>query len=198
MKRSIFYSLFAAICLAALSGCATSHSATPSSVQPTHTPAPFATNELLFPTPIYTSGAARPAKFATVGTPVFRSTNILSQNSDGKTWTVVFPLSFHSDVLASTITVPAGFQTDLASVPRFLWAVYPPFGKYTEAAIVHDYLYTWQPCTRAQADSVLMEGMQTLGVSWLSRQIIYDNVRAFGGCYWNRVNSADKILKPIL
>jgi len=137
-------------------------------------------------------------RFFSPGLPVFISTNILSQNSDGKTWTVVYPLVFHSDVLASTITVPAGFQTDLASVPRFLWAIFPPFGKYTEAAIVHDYLYTWQPCTRAQADDVLMEGMQTLGVSCISRQLIYGSVRAFGGSYWDRDHSDAKILKPIL
>ena len=39
------------------------------------------------------------------------------------------------------LTVPAGFMTDLASVPRcFRWAV-GRVGPYLEAAIVHDYLY---------------------------------------------------------
>lgn len=40
-----------------------------------------------------------------------------------------------------TVTVPIHFKTDFASTPRFLWAFFPPYGKYTEAAVLHDYLY---------------------------------------------------------
>ena len=39
------------------------------------------------------------------------------------------------------VTVPIHFKTDFASTPRFLWAFFPPYGKYTEAAVLHDYLY---------------------------------------------------------
>ena len=39
-----------------------------------------------------------------------------------------------------TITVPKGFVTDLASVPRALWAFIAPFD-VARAAIVHDLLY---------------------------------------------------------
>lgn len=38
------------------------------------------------------------------------------------------------------IRVPAGFVTDLASVPRALWGILPPHGRYAKAAILHDYL----------------------------------------------------------
>ena len=38
------------------------------------------------------------------------------------------------------IVVPNGFKTDLASIPRVFWALFPPFGKYIRASIVHDYL----------------------------------------------------------
>lgn len=37
-------------------------------------------------------------------------------------------------------TVPKGFITDMASVPRILWSIFPPFGKYLRASIFHDYL----------------------------------------------------------
>ena len=39
-----------------------------------------------------------------------------------------------------TITVPKGFVTDLASVPRAMWALIAPFD-VARAAIVHDLLY---------------------------------------------------------
>ena len=38
------------------------------------------------------------------------------------------------------IKVPAGFITDGASVPRALWWLFPPTGRYFQAAVVHDYL----------------------------------------------------------
>jgi hypothetical protein len=135
--------------------------------------------------------------FSFFGVPVFEGTNVLSNNADGKTWTVVANLGYNSDVLGYLVTVLSGFQTDLASIPRFLWSIYPPFGKYTNAAIVHDWLYTFQPCTRAQADDVLLEAMEVCGVSWFTRNVIYYNVRMFGDPYWNRDHTADKILKPI-
>ena len=39
-----------------------------------------------------------------------------------------------------TITVPTGFVTDLASVPRAMWAFIAPFD-VARAAIIHDFLY---------------------------------------------------------
>jgi len=39
------------------------------------------------------------------------------------------------------ITVPAGFDTDYASIPRIFWPIYPPDGEYAPAAILHDFLY---------------------------------------------------------
>lgn len=39
-------------------------------------------------------------------------------------------------------TVPAGLITDLASVPKFLWAFIGPYGSHLRAALVHDYLWS--------------------------------------------------------
>jgi Protein of unknown function (DUF1353) len=38
-----------------------------------------------------------------------------------------------------TTVVPAGFETDLVSVPFPLWALIGPFGRQTRAAILHDH-----------------------------------------------------------
>lgn len=37
------------------------------------------------------------------------------------------------------ITIPDGFETDLASVPRFFWAFLPPSGVYERSAVLHDF-----------------------------------------------------------
>jgi hypothetical protein len=81
-------------------------------------------------------------------------------------------------------TVPNGFCTDLASVPRLYWALLPKTGKYAYAAIVHDYLYWTQTTTRAQADEVLKAAMQDSNVGSATINAIYLSVRGFGGSSW--------------
>lgn len=71
------------------------------------------------------------------------------------------------------VDIPRGYLTDGASVPRILWAVIPPWGRYGAATIVHDILCEYlsltvggQPCkiTREQADNILFEAMKVLDV----------------------------------
>ena len=85
------------------------------------------------------------------------------------------------------VVVPIGFRTDLASVPRVLWALLPPFGRYDAAAVLHDYLY-FAPArmTRADADAVLYEGMLALHVLPFTRWSIYLGVRLGGWVAWRR------------
>ena len=69
-----------------------------------------------------------------------------------------------------SFTVPAGFETNFASSPRFMWSIFPPEGVYTRAAAVHDFLYTTHPVTRAQADAILLELMLNEGTPmWKAR-----------------------------
>jgi len=79
------------------------------------------------------------------------------------------------------ITIPAGFETDFASVPQVFWNILPPCGSYGKAAVVHDFLYrTKGLATRGQADAVLLEAMTFLFVGWWTRQVIYWGVRIGG------------------
>ena len=39
--------------------------------------------------------------------------------------------------------VPAGFETDLASIPRFLWPIFSPMGDFRMASILHDFGYQY-------------------------------------------------------
>jgi len=56
---------------------------------------------------------------------------------DGKMWILLEDFEYYLGDLDSgvSIKVPAGFITDFASVPQFLWWILPPFGKYTKPAV---------------------------------------------------------------
>jgi hypothetical protein len=84
------------------------------------------------------------------------------------------------------VTVPAGFVTDLASIPSAFWSELPPTARYTFPAIIHDYLYWSQPCERAQADAVLEAAMEDMRVTPGKIVIIYNAVRVAGGGAWDR------------
>jgi hypothetical protein len=112
---------------------------------------------------------------------------------DGKRWELLTAFVYHVGQYPSAhvITVPAGFVTDLASVPRFLWVVFPPHGRYAKAAIVHDWLYSHGNVSRKQADLIFLEGMLVLGVPHWKARVLYFAVRLFGGAHFKSL--ADKI-----
>ncbi len=90
---------------------------------------------------------------------------------------------------AGGVVVPAGFKTDLASVPRLFTRIFPPYGRYSMAAIVHDYLYSSYckyDCTRQGADRIFLDAMIDRGVSVFTRQCLYRAVRVGGWAPWNR------------
>jgi hypothetical protein len=87
--------------------------------------------------------------------------------------------------VAPSVTVPVGFVTDFASIPRIFWTLLPPDGLYTYPAILHDYLYWVQPVTRGQADSVLRFAMKEFKVPQPAADSIYAGVRAGGGVAWD-------------
>src|SRR5271166_5582366 len=62
------------------------------------------------------------------------------------------------------VTVPKGFVTDFASIPRIFFSLLRPDGEYTYAAIIHDYLYWEQITSKETADSTLREAMKDFGV----------------------------------
>lgn len=82
------------------------------------------------------------------------------------------------------VVVPAGFVTDLASIPRVFWSLLPPDGAYTFPAIIHDYLYWTQTYPRETADRVLRYGMDDMKVQSAVSLSIYTAVRVGGGGAW--------------
>lgn len=81
-----------------------------------------------------------------------------------------------------TLTVPAGFQTDLASVPRLPGMFLLFEGKARRAAILHDWLYSHH-YPRDWADLVFREAMRGEVPGW-GRWTMWAAVRAGGWAYY--------------
>lgn len=92
-----------------------------------------------------------------------------------------------------TVVVPAGFITDLDSVPRLPLVYWLGKGRAVLSAVIHDWLYHSHQLTpdagapsitRAQADALFRAAMSDEGVPLLYRTAIYAAVRMFGGPAW--------------
>lgn len=89
-------------------------------------------------------------------------------------------------------TIPAGFIYDGASVPRILWSLYPPFGSYNRASLLHDWFYRSGECTRAQADWRFLEAMVFDEVPKRKRWPMYIGCRIGAWVSWNKYRRAEK------
>jgi hypothetical protein len=81
-------------------------------------------------------------------------------------------------------TVPAGFVTDFASVPRVPLAFLLCGDTAHKAAVLHDYLYSQGGTDRSYADAVLRAGMAADGEPAWRRWAMWAAVRVFGGRFW--------------
>src|SRR4029078_9803104 len=92
-------------------------------------------------------------------------TPLILEYGDGHEWRLVQGFRYDTDLLAAgAVYVPAGFETDFASMPRPLWSILPPTGLYGKGTVLHDYLYRKSGVPRELADRILLEAMEVLGV----------------------------------
>jgi len=111
---------------------------------------------------------------------------VLQPFADNKQWMLVRAVNYRVGQSSQTIVVPSGFVTDFASIPTvFASFGLGPNGLYSKAAIVHDYLYWSQGCTREQSDNLLMIAMKESLVGAVTRDLIYDGVRSGGQSAWD-------------
>jgi len=83
------------------------------------------------------------------------------------------------------VDVETGFQTDGATIPRFLWWLLPPIGEYTQNTTLHDKLCTTYlitelvngvetqvAITRKEIDAILKESMDVSEVTPWKKKVI--------------------------
>ena len=109
----------------------------------------------------------------------------VEQFGDGRNWMLQGYLIHRFGNTPHVIIVPPGFVTDLASVPDIAESLLPRAGEYSNAAIIHDYLYWTQSCTREQADNLMSIIMKETGVVLWKDLLIHGAVRLGGTDAWN-------------
>lgn len=111
----------------------------------------------------------------------------------GKMWELLEPFEYHvgHEGSGEVVVVPAGFETDFASIPRCVWSIIGhPTGEYGKAAVIHDWLYQCpdsgvsEDRSRRRCDQIFLEGMKVLGVGWWKRSTMYFAVRVGGRGGW--------------
>ncbi|MCA9420963.1 MAG: DUF1353 domain-containing protein [Nitrospirales bacterium] len=96
---------------------------------------------------------------------------------DPPVFMVAHPLRYTPDDGQHEIVIPVGFVTDLASIPSLLWWWEAPHEGTMAPAIVHDYLYWEQSCTKDEADAVMYLAMLEIGLGEFTANRIYDGIR---------------------
>ncbi len=140
----------------------------------------------------------------------FTAPLVVTPLNDGRTWEILhsteddehFAYEIGEEDSGVVIRPPARFQTDFASVPRFLWWLFPRWGRYGNAAVIHDYLYqhgyfslidnetpeTNHP-DRKQADEIFLEAMGVLDTKKWQKYLIYWGVRVGGWYVWRKARA---------
>lgn len=110
---------------------------------------------------------------------MFRST-LKVEKIGSKRWRLLEDLIYEDE--SFKITVPAGFETDFATVPRPLWWFCPPAtGSHAEPSVTHDYLLATGVDIKI-ADNLFLSAMEANGVNKLKRLIIFTTLKI-----WHRI-----------
>lgn len=96
-----------------------------------------------------------------------------------KKWKVIEPISVQLSS-GDYVTIPKGMITDLSSVPRFLWSLFPPYGNFLIASLVHDYMYIYNSEPRHIADKEMLFISNKYNKNKLDNYLRYIAVRLFG------------------
>lgn len=105
-------------------------------------------------------------------------------------WVATNPFIYYLGELGSDewVEIPHGYLTDGASVPRIFWNIVPPWGKYGQAAIVHDFLCEYlmvktktgeRKITRKECDQIFLEAMLVMGVPERKAKMIHAAVSLY-------------------
>lgn len=100
-----------------------------------------------------------------------------------------YRIRFKREGVWRIVTVPKGFDTDLASIPFGFRNLFSRAGRLVGPSIPHDYMYQFAAklkVSRLLADWVLLAGLTAEGLSWWRRWAVFLAVRAGGWWVWRR------------
>ena len=121
------------------------------------------------------------------------------QCHNGKGFVLTSP--WQVTVIEGTFTIPEGFITDLASIPRPLWWIpgLAPFEIGASGPIAHDAIYQGivgrdLGVDRRRADEILRVFCRCDGVGRIRTFVVWAAVRVFGCWAWRRMPGRERAL----
>lgn len=99
-------------------------------------------------------------------------------NNGQGAWELMIDLKFTTNA-GERYTVPAGFVTDFASVPRAPIAYMVTGNRAHRAATLHDYLCRHEVIPRLAADDVFYEAMLSTGIDGAIASMMHIAVRSY-------------------
>jgi len=99
---------------------------------------------------------------------------------DDAKWLLVVPLKYQSAIYGGIITVPDGFVTDFASVPRVPFVFWLYGDRAHRESVVHDFLYQTNSVSRKMADDICLEAMKARNKGFFVRWGMWLGVRVGG------------------
>lgn len=113
---------------------------------------------------------------------------------DDKIWVIDSPLLYQSDILG-LITVPAGFETDFASVPRWIpIASNMLLGRAHRESCLHDFAYRIDvDIGFDNANLLFLEAMIVRQKPWYVYWPMYKAVCWFGKTSYHKLKIMDKL-----
>lgn len=100
-------------------------------------------------------------------------TELESRDLDDKRIMLLRPLEYQSAILGKTITVPKGFVSDKASVPRVPIAYWLFGDRAHREAVIHDYIYQTHMVEKKVADKIFLEAMKARNKGVFVRVAMY-------------------------
>jgi len=111
-------------------------------------------------------------------------TPLRAEAIQGRHWKLLAPLIYRGR--HQELVVPAGFVTDLGSVPWWATWLVPRDDEGRPAYVLHDYHYRTGQVSRRDADGILRRTLRERGYGRVRRWTAWAGVRLGGWVAWRR------------
>jgi len=100
-----------------------------------------------------------------------------------QSWIVLQDFDYISDA-GETIHVEAGYETDLASIPKAVGFILQKDDLYSQPAVVHDKIYGTHLLPRQKCDALFWEMMGVTNTPTWQKSLIWSHVRMYGWLFY--------------
>lgn len=101
-------------------------------------------------------------------------------------WKLNYPIELN--INGEIIHIPAGYESDLITVPRFLYWLIPPHGLGAIPAIKHDFLCEYKVVPRYIADKEFKIDLKKFNLPFWEIFLMFYYVRLLGWVTYGKVN----------